>query len=202
MQEQLFFGFNDGRLCRCTCCAPGLRRSWRRRAARDALAPGTVPGIATGQRDARSVWIASGCRNCIALLTAVTQRVGSMRAWASTRPERTLRDSRPPGASNAWLDRDHLGLSETRAATKLGVSTSHAVAHRIRSTGPRTQQPAFLVAAGPREGETSERVTARLGQPSAAASTEAEGLTSGRRIIRAEFMNPSRPARIGMSSAT
>ena len=41
-----------------------------------------------------------------------------------------------------------------------------------------------------------------LGQASAAASTEAEGSTSGRRIMRNELNNPRRPARIGTSSAT
>jgi hypothetical protein len=61
------------------------------------------------------------------------------------------------------VDRGHPARRLLLRRSSWASQPSYAVAHRIRSTGPRTQQPAFLVAADPREGETPERATAQLG---------------------------------------
>ena len=54
----------------------------------------------------------------------------------------------------------------------------------------------------PRSLETGAGGCVMRGQPKAIPSAEADGVISGRRIMRNELNNPTRPARIGTSSAT
>ena len=77
--------------------------------------------------------------------------------------------------------------------------SAHQVAEEARDLGFLDEPRRFVPQTEQYLGST---VVVLRAQPSAAASAEAEGAMSGRRIMRNELKSPRSPARIGTSSAT